>query len=90
MIKPRGMLLAAVLLAGLLVSGLSALAQSGYDLSWWAVDGGGATASTGGGYALDGTAGQPDTGLLSGGSYALSGGFWYSGGGRLYLPVVIR
>jgi hypothetical protein len=88
--KTRRIALTAALLAVLLVSGLSALAQSGYDLSWWTVDGGGATASTGGGYELGGTAGQPDAGLLSGGSYALSGGFWYGGGARLYLPVVIR
>jgi LPXTG-site transpeptidase (sortase) family protein len=53
------------------------LAQSGgYDLSWWTVDGGGATFSTGGSYRLGGTIGQPDAGELSGGSYTLYGGFW--------------
>lgn len=65
------------LLPLLLVPAL-ALAQSGgpYDLSWSTVDGGGYTFSTGGAYTLGGTAGQPDAGALSGGSYALSGGFW--------------
>jgi hypothetical protein len=66
-----------------------------YDLSWWTVDGGGGS-STGTGYALEGTAGQPDPGpTLSGGSYLLEGGFW--GGGlsgvswhHIHLPLVLR
>lgn len=55
-----------------------ALAQSGgmYDLSWNVFDGGGATFSTGGAYSLGGTAGQPEAGLMNGGAYALTGGFW--------------
>lgn len=69
-------------------------AQSGYDLSWWTVDDGGYTFSTGGDYSLGGAIGQPDAGLLAGGSYNLSGGFWFGGapGGlhRVYLPVVMR
>jgi len=58
-----------------------ALAQSGgpYDLSWSTVDGGGATASVGGIYALSGTIGQPDAGTLAGGNYSLLGGFWTGG-----------
>jgi hypothetical protein len=71
-------------------------AQSGgpYDLSWNSVDAGGATFSTGGAYVLGGTIGQHDPGLLTGGEYALGGGFW--GGGALvvryglYLPLVVR
>ena len=52
----------------------------GYDLTWWAVDGGGDTFS-GGGYALMGTGGQPEPGPpLTGGGYSLSGGFWSVGG----------
>ena len=51
-------------------------AEGGFDLSWWTADGGGATFSTGGGYQLGGTAGQPDAGSASGGSLALNGGFW--------------
>lgn len=71
------------------------LAQTGYDLSWWTVDGGGARLSTGEGYRLSGTAGQPDAGLLEGGGYTLGGGFWRGGkvGGQsyvVYLPLVIR
>lgn len=58
-----------------------ARAQSGgpYDLTWSTIDGGGATAVTGGTYSLGGTAGQPDAGIMSGGVYSLHGGFWYSG-----------
>ena len=37
----------------------------------------------GGTYALDGTTGQPDAGLLTGGVYRLGGGFW--GGGTRYV-----
>jgi hypothetical protein len=68
--------------------------STGYDLSWWTVDGG-AAAFRGEGYVLDGTAGQPDAGVLSGGDYTLSGGFWGVGaasaaGRQLYLPLVMR
>ncbi len=72
------------------------LAQSGggYDLSWNTVDGGGGV-SQGGAYAVSGTAGQIDAGLMSGGPYVLGGGFW--GGGELherlqavYVPLVVR
>ena len=72
-----------------------ALAQTGYDLSWWTVDGGGATLSTGEGYRLSGTAGQPDAGVLSGGQYTLGGGFWRGGAVAqadygIYLPLISR
>jgi hypothetical protein len=72
-----------------------ALAVNGYDLSWWTVDGGGATFSTGGGYELGGTIGQPDAGVLSGGGYTLVGGFWGGGapappGHKLYLPLIMK
>lgn len=39
----------------------------------------GGGASTGGAYALSGTIGQPDAGVVSGGSFQLSGGFWTAG-----------
>lgn len=67
-----------LLLFGMLFPPASmAWAQSGgdYDLTWSTVDGGGAV-STGGKYALGGTAGQPDAGTLSGGDFEVSGGFW--------------
>lgn len=46
-----------------------------YSIDWHTIDGGGST-STGGVYSVSGTIGQPDAGLLSGGSYTLVGGFW--------------
>jgi hypothetical protein len=73
----------------------SASPGAGYDLTGSSVDGGGYTFSTGGGYTLGGTIGQPDAGALIGGGYTLGGGFW--GGGALsgqsypvYLPLVRR
>lgn len=98
-----------LVVTGLLLLAVTALAQSGsessaspgtgYDLSWWTVDGGGTTFSTGTaaatpsstGYTLGGTVGQHDAGLLMGGEepnspgtgYTLGGGFW--GGGALAI-----
>jgi len=46
-----------------------------YDLSWSTINGGGGR-STSGTYTLEGTIGQPDAGLMSGGDYVLAGGFW--------------
>ncbi len=62
-----------------------------YDLSWYTIDGGGATFSAGGSYSLGGTIGQFDAGTLSTGSYIMIGGFW---GGmtqyNVYLPLVLK
>ncbi len=74
---PRLLLAIATSLAFL--NGARALAQSGgpYALSWNTLDGGGATFSTGAGISVGGTVGQPDASRsLSGGTYALAGGFW--------------
>lgn len=74
----------------------AALAQTGegYDLSWWTVDAGGRTLSTGEGYTLGGSVGQPDAGLLTGGNYTVGGGFWGGGvmtrGFQIYLPLTLR
>ena len=78
-------------LAALLLAIVS-LAQGTYDAEWHTVDGGGATFSTGGGYTLGGTAGQPDAGILTGGGYTLAGGFWGGAEERhhVYLPLVLR
>jgi hypothetical protein len=51
-------------------------AQTNYTIAWFTIDGGGG-ASTGGLYSVSGTIGQPDAGsTMSGGNYALQGGFW--------------
>jgi hypothetical protein len=57
-----------------------------YELSWSSLDGGGATHSSGGRYELGGTIGQPDAGLLAGGRYGLTGGFW-TGGTSFAVPL---
>jgi hypothetical protein len=95
-----GVLLLSVGLIALAQAAVSAdrgLVGSGYELSWWTVDGGGYTrlASSGGGYEMGGTAGQPDAGVLAGGGYSLGGGFWRGGATvgdtvRIYLPLVLR
>jgi len=79
----------------MLLAAVPTLAQSGggYDLTWSTVDGGGGTFSTGEGYSLGGTAGQPDAGVLAGGGYTLAGGFWRGGAlakYKVYLPLVVQ
>ena len=79
----------------LLLAVVPVLAAVTYDLSWWTVDGGGATFSTSGGYALGGTIGQPDAWVLAGGGYTLGGGFWggAAAGGvqyHVYMPLVLK
>jgi hypothetical protein len=58
---------------GLLLSVARVEAQFAVD--WFTIDGGGG-ASTGGVYAVSGTIGQPDAGVMSGGQFSLAGGFW--------------
>ncbi len=96
--RNKRILLASICIAILLTPAF-AVAQSGgdYDLSWYSVDGGGATFCTGGAYTLGGTTGQADAASLSGGDYVLRGGFWGSGmtgvvvaHDHIYLPLVLR
>ncbi len=46
-----------------------------YSIDWSTIDGGSGT-STGGGYSVSGSIGQPDAGKMSGGIFTLDGGFW--------------
>jgi len=78
-----------------LVTTIPVLAQSGgdYDLSWNTIDSGGYTYSSGGVYSVGGTIGQLDAGIMSGGVYTLSGGFWAGYQvieQRIYLPLILR
>lgn len=83
------------LVAVTLVLATGALAQGGFDLSWWTLAGGGGT-SSGGGFAVSGSIGQPDAGLLTGGGYTLNGGFWRPQtpprleGAPVYMPLTLR
>ncbi len=47
----------------------------GYDLLWNTINGGGGPLQADG-YTLDGTVGQPDAGIMSGGGIELLGGYW--------------
>jgi len=62
------------LFGAFLVLTAQASAQS-FSIDWYTIDGGGGT-STGGGYSLSGSIGQPDAGTMSGGGFSLDGGFW--------------
>jgi hypothetical protein len=88
--------IALVMMLALVVAG-AALASSGgdYEIVRWTVDSGGTTLTTGGGYLLGGTAGQPDAGMWGSSGYALAGGFWGggsfpAGGYDAYLPLVFK
>jgi hypothetical protein len=50
-------------------------AGQSYSIDWFTMDGGGGS-STGGGYSVSGSIGQPDAGAMSGGSFSLTGGVW--------------
>ncbi len=87
----RTLLILAIFLLALVVGSEALQAQGGYGLSWWTVDGGGTTSARDGSYTLNGTAGQPDAGELSGGSYTLSGGFWTGEKGcAIHLPLILK
>jgi hypothetical protein len=62
-----------------------------YTLDWSTIDGGGGTSSNGS-LTVSGTLGQPDAGIVAGGAYTLSGGFWAGAqpNYRLRLPLLKR
>jgi hypothetical protein len=90
----RRLVFTLVLVLVLFASG-AALAAGSYNLSWWTVDSGGGS-SSGSGYILSGTLGQPDAGTIaSGGGYTLAGGFWHGGVAasaemKVYLPLLVK
>jgi len=72
------------ILIGALLMGLSLAAAAiasgegdGFELTRQTIDGGGVMFSTGGDFELSGTIGQPDAGTMSGGSFDLTGAFWF-------------
>ena len=84
-------LIVLMLLVGVSIS--HAQSGGGYDLSWYTIDSGGATLSTGGTYSLGGTIGQPDAGSMLGGSYTLTGGFWSGTPAvvhSVFLPITLK
>ena len=63
------------------------LAQGGETIDWWVTAGGGGP-SSGDGVTLNDTIGQPVTGPSSGGTVALSAGYWYNGLGPTSVYLV--
>jgi hypothetical protein len=62
------------------LTGTAFLALAGepeFEITRSTIDGGGVTNSTGGDFELSGTIGQPDAGVMNGGEFQLSGGFWF-------------
>jgi len=61
------------------ILGVAAIAVSAqeYEITRSTIDGGGVMRSTGGAFELSGTIGQPDAGVLAGGAFELTGGFWF-------------
>ena len=89
-------ILCVCIITGLLATAASAGALNGYSLAWWTVDGGGGSTSAGASYSLDGTIGQPDPGVSSGGAFSLTGGLWNAhqagnnGPLQFFLPIFTR
>ncbi|HZQ47866.1 MAG TPA: hypothetical protein VFC07_12685 [Verrucomicrobiae bacterium] len=69
-----------MLLGGFLFGAVILSQAQNYSLSWFTIAGGGGsssgTATNGTAYAVSGTIGQSDAGVLSGGPYTVTGGFW--------------
>jgi hypothetical protein len=89
--KPKLILISFITIMLLTAASAGYATMADYSLPWWTVDGGGGNSNSGQ-YALSGTIGQADAGLLTGGQYALTGGFW---GGiqleqQIYLSIIIR
>lgn len=86
------LLLGSLLLTVAAITAGVGIAQSGYALNWYTVDGGGGT-SSGDIYTLSGTIGQPDAGILGATGFSLSGGFWAGQSLPLWenhLPLIVR
>lgn len=85
--RTLGALAAALIVTIALLAGTRAAGILTID--WWSVDGGGAR-SSGGAYVLDGTIGQADAGVLGGGSFSSTDGYWGVALPRstIYLPAI--
>jgi hypothetical protein len=66
--------LAAVLVA---VAVAASATADDFEISRSTLDGGGAMLSSGGGFELSGTIGQPDADVMEGDGFTLTGGFWF-------------
>lgn len=92
--KPlRLALLLLVALLALALAGMVLADVGSYSLSWSNIDAGGDT-SSGTGYTLIGSAGQPDAGVLSSRDYKVSGGFWpglrHQTEQKIFMPLALK
>jgi len=71
----------------LVIVGLTGSAFADYAIVRHTIDGGGVMTSSGGAYKLSGTIGQHDAGVLAGGSYVLTGGFWQAATATVPEPL---
>jgi hypothetical protein len=83
-----------ILLLLLITTSTLALAQvDELGIPWFSIDSG-ASSIRGGDFLLKGVIGQPDAGVLSGGDFALVGGFGIgvssTGAKQVYLPLITR
>jgi hypothetical protein len=89
-------LTALVILLAVTTASLALASGELLEIPWHTIDGGGTTASCGGGYCLSASLGQPLSGAASGGIYAVQGGFWAVAaapdrwGSAIYLPLILR
>ena len=72
----RGLLTTATVFAVLSIICVAPALADDYDIDWYTFDGGGDVFTSGADFELSGTIGQPDAGLMSGGNFTLTGGFW--------------
>ena len=88
--RKKAFLVSLILVCGMVLAG-SALAADGFAIPR-SVIGGGGQQSTGGGYILDGTVGEPIASDLNVGAvHGLSSGYWWPPGEyAVYLPLVLR
>jgi len=91
----KGLIL--IILVLLLFSAVIVVAENGYTIPWYSIDGGAQT-SGGDGFTLNGIAGQPDAGLaMTGGDYQVTGGYWSAAASegpepkyKVYLSLIVR
>jgi hypothetical protein len=89
--KPRYLIALTILFLLMVLVTSSTLASGTMEIDWYVIGGGGGTAIAGD-YTLNGTIGQPVTGLSSSGGTDLCSGFWCRvlSGFRIFLPLVLR
>jgi hypothetical protein len=89
--KRKLILLLFLLIIILFVVGQAIAQGTGYEITWWSVDSGGAVAKTGNGYSLSGSIGQADAGQpINGDSYSIQGGFWTTPEQNLLFVPYVR